>query len=64
MFLGCTKREENSCIFAVEFYEKAVQKGIKVVCVDVDISNSKRPICISSDSYGDEKLGGRLLGGN
>jgi len=39
MFLGCTKREENNCTFAVKFNDKAVQKGIKVACVDVDVPN-------------------------
>lgn len=47
---------------------EAVQKGIKVACVDIDVPQSKRHIYITSDSYDGGKLAGqaaiRLLKGS
>lgn len=48
MFLECTKRGENNCIFAVEFNDKG----------RIDVSGSKRHVVISSDSYEGGKLAG------
>jgi len=46
-----TKRFKN-------LIDEAIGKGIKVVCVDVDVPGSKRNVFITSDSY----EGGRLAG--
>lgn len=38
--------------------DEAVEKGIKVVCIDGDIPNSKRQVFVTSDSYQGGKLAG------
>ncbi|WP_099466776.1 substrate-binding domain-containing protein [Konateibacter massiliensis] len=42
--------------------DEAVDKGIKVICVDADVKDSKRHCFVTSDSYKGGKLAGEVAG--